>query len=379
MEQNHEYNISNQAKRAFSTNENIPLALKEIKEQLGDAINELIIYFASSNYNPDKISKEFQQTFPKSQTVGCTTAGELFGGEILQNSIVAIALGKNIIRNFHIEIINNIDDLIQINNAFKSFFDKFGIEISQINSEKYVGLLLTDGLNGSPEKIISRIDEITEIPFLGGSAGDDWKLEHTYIYANGKYYEKAAIIIFLEPKKGFKILKTQSFEPIGEIFTATSVDESKRCLKTIDNIPAAIFYARQIGIPLEKLQQELMDYSIGHLIYDEAYLHDSITFDKDYNLYLHSSIPKGAEIQVLKITDIIKDTQILIETEIKNLPSISAIINFNCGSRDLKIRKENKEKEFKKIFEGLPMIGFSTYGEFYISFINQTSTILILF
>ena len=34
---------------------------------------------------------------------------------------------------------------------------------------------------------------------------------------------------------------------------------------------------------------------------------------------------------------------------------------------------------FKELFKGLPAIGFATYGEFYISFINQTSVMLVLF
>jgi hypothetical protein len=103
-----------------------------------------------------------------------------------------------------------------------------------------------------------------------------------------------------------------------------------------------------------------------------------MTFDADYNLYLYSAIPKDAEIQILKIANIIEDTKELVENEIKPLKHISAIINFNCGSRALKIKKEKKEKEFEKIFKDLPVVGFSTYGEFYISFVNQTSTMLVL-
>ncbi len=379
MEQNQKTNISNQLKRAISKNQDVSQALIEIKQQLGDEAYSFILFFASSSYNPDEISKKFQRTFPNSMTLGCTTAGEIFGGELLQNSIVAMAFDENSIKSFHIEVISNIDDLMQVNKVFKEFSKNIGIKISEINPEKYVGILITDGIKGSPENLIARINEITEIPFVGGSAGDDWKMDHTYIYANGKYYENAALIILLEPIKGYKVLKTQSFEPIGEVFTATDVDEKKKCLKTINNVPAALFYAQQIGVPIEELQEQFVNYSIGHIIYDESYLHDSINFDDKYNLYLHSAIPQDAEIQILKITNIIEDIQSLIEKEVKPLKDISAILNFNCGSRYLKIQKENQEKDFEKLFKDLPVIGFATYGEFFISFINQTATILIVF
>jgi hypothetical protein len=290
-----------------------------------------------------------------------------------------MAFSQNIIKDFHIQVIPNLNNLNQVNKAFQVFSKNIGLKISSINPEKYVGIIITDGIQGSPEGIISRINEITDVPFIGGSAGDNWKMEHTYIYANGKYYENAALIILLEPKNGFKILKTQSFEPVGEVFTITDADDAKRCVKTINNMPAALFYAKQIGVPIEKLQEKLPNYSIGQIIYDEAYLHDTMKFDDKYNLYLYSAIPKGAEIQILKITDILKDLQNLIEKEIKPLKEISAIINFNCGSRDLKIKQEKQEEGFEKLFVNLPIIGFATYGEFFISFINQTSTMLILF
>jgi len=379
MEQNNKSNISKQAKRAVSLNSNISKALQEIKAQLGDEEFNLILFFASPTYPPGKISKEFQQTFPNVQTIGCTTAGEIFGGELLQDSIVAMAFNKNIIKNFHIELINNINELMQVNKAFQVFAKDLGVKTYEMDSEKYVGIILADGLKGEPENLISRINEITEIPFIGGTAGDNWELKHSYIYINGKYYENAALIILLEPTNGFKILKTQSFEPLGAIFIATAVDEKKRCLKTVDNKPAALFYAQQIGVPIEELKEQFPNYSIGQIIYDEAYLHDSVTFDDKYNLYLHSSIPKGAEIQILKISNIIEDMERIIEQEIKPLENISAIVNFNCGSRFLKLKKENQETEFQQLFKDLPAIGFATYGEFFISFINQTSVMLVLF
>lgn len=379
MLQNHNANMSNESKRAISTNLDIVQAMQELKSQLGNAEFNLIIFFASPIFLPDKISKAFQKTFPNSQTVGCTTAGEIFEGELLQDSIVAMAFNKNIIKDFNIEIIDNSDDLLQVNKALQSFSKQTGVKLSEIDSKKYVGILLTDGLHGGSENIISRINEIIEIPFIGGAAGDNFKIEHAYLYVNGKYYENAAVLILIEPTNGYKILKTQSFEPVGKVFTVTSADEKKRCIKTIENIPAALFYAQQIGIPVSELQEQFINYSIGQIIYDEAYLHDSINFDKDYNLYLYSSIPEGAEVQVLKITDIIKDMRKLIETQLATLKNISAILNFNCASRQVKLQKENQEKEFGALFKGYPVIGFATYGEFYISFINQTSVILVLF
>lgn len=378
MTQNNEFNSNNIVKSALSSNPDPKQALIEIKEQLGDG-HSFIIFFAAPSYNPQKISAEFHKAYPKIPTIGCSTAGEIFGGKLLLNSVVAMAFDSSIIKDFHCTLIKNMDDILEVNTAFKEFEKQFKQAPALMDPQKHVGIILTDGTSAKPENIIARINELTEISFTGGAAGDDVKMKNTYVYYNGKHYQNAAILVIIEPQNDFKVLKTESFETTGKIFIATDVDESKRCIKTIDNKPAALFLAEQIGVPIEELKNKFADYSLGHMVYKNAYVHTTESFDKNYNLYLYSAIHKGAEIQLLKTTDIINDLKKFVTYEIRPLPNISAILHFNCISRDLKIRKDNAEKEFEKIFEGLPIIGFATYGEFLLSFINQTSTMLVLY
>ena len=372
--------LINPAKRAFSSKRDIDEALTEIKSALGSSDDfNLVVFFASPVYAPEKLATAFKESFPFSQTVGCTTAGESFGGKLLQDSIVVMAFNQKIVKDFKIEILENLNNERNMDVAINSFQQYFGKENLSEKPEKYVGLIIADGLNMKEERIISRINQLIEVDFIGGSAGDNWKMEKTHIYFNGKAYKNATMLAILEPTEGFKVIKSQSFVPIGKVAKASLVDESKRCLKKIDGKPAGIFYAEQIGCAKEEIDKYFLNYSIGIVIYNDAYAHDIKSIDKDYNMYLYSAIPMGAELQVLKTIDIADSLGEFLAKKIDPLANISAIINFSCGSRFRKIKRDNREKEIEEIWKDYPIVGFGTYGEFYISFINQTSVFLILF
>jgi hypothetical protein len=49
-----------------------------------------------------------------------------------------------------------------------------------------------------------------------------------------------------------------------------------------------------------------------------------------------------------------------------------------CILRTLQLRQEKRCEQYGEIFAGIPMAGFSTYGEAYLGHLNQTSTMLVL-
>ena len=77
---------------------------------------------------------------------------------------------------------------------------------------------------------------------------------------------------------------------------------------------------------------------------------------------------------VLESTDIVADT----EKAVRDLGQASALINFHCILRTLELKSKGQCPAYGKLFEKVPTVGFSTYGEEYIGHINQTSTILVV-
>ena len=140
---------------------------------------------------------------------------------MLDNSVVVMALDSEVINDVKIEVVENISNTPDISSAFKSFEEYYNQSMAEMDFTKYVGMILIDGLSLSEEKVMDKIGDLTDVTFIGGSAGDDLKFEKTYVYANGKCYSNAVVLALMEPKNGFDIIKTQSFKSLNKKLNAS--------------------------------------------------------------------------------------------------------------------------------------------------------------
>ena len=83
------------------------------------------------------------------------------------------------------------------------------------------------------------------------------------------------------------------------------------------------------------------------------------------------------ELALLEGTDIVADTRSAIEASRAANGRIRGLVEFQCVSRTQQLRDEGRASQYAEIFSGVPMVGFSTYGEAYLGHINQSSTVLV--
>lgn len=363
-------------KSVYSNRSSIDEAVGEIKQQLKDFNAKLLIYFASSNFAPDLISKAVQESFSSTIAFGCSTAGEIASGKMLKNSIVVMAFDAESIEDVKVEVVENVKSNGDIKGAFASFEEHFQVSMAALDFNQYVGIILIDGLSGSEEKLMDRIGDKTNITFIGGSAGDDLNFSKTYVYANGKAYNDAAVLAVLKPAAGFDIIKTQSFKVLDKKLVATNVDAKAREIIEFDNVPAVQAYAQALGVANADAANYFMSNPVGLVYGDEIYVRSPQRIDGS-KMVFYCNILKGMEVSLLKSTDIVEDTKTAVANKLKELGKISGIINFHCILRTLELEQKGQTGDYGKIFTDIPTIGFSTYGEEYIGHINQTSTMLV--
>lgn len=367
-------------KTAYTSHVSISQAVEDLRGQLSGLDAHLILFFASSTYDPVMISAQMQETFSKSQVMGCTTSGEIVSGKMLDNSIVAMAFNKSMISEAHFTVMENIiEDEKVVDKAFDTFSKQVGTSMDQLNPSQYVGLVLIDGLSGCEEKINERIGDLTSITFIGGSTGDDLRFERTYVYAHGKAYANAALLILLKPAKGFDILKTQSFRDSGKVLVVTEHDETKREISQFNHQPATKAYADALGLEHDTLLVDHMFKNpLGLMLGEnEPFVRSPRVIEGDHILF-YCNVKSGMELHLLHSTDIIEDTKLALEKKKQQLGNIGAIINFNCILRTLDLKQQGRTQPYADIFQTIPTVGFSTYGESYIGHINQTATMLLL-
>ncbi len=354
-------------------------AVKDIKEQLKSIDACMILFFASSIYTAETVSREMARAFSEIPTVGCTTAGEMISDKMGQNSIVAMAWDKSMLKDLKIEVLENIKtDHQVVAKAFKSFEKSLGTPMSQLDSSRYVGLIMIDGLSGCEETLNDQVGNLTNVSFVGGSAGDDFHFKHTYVMLNGRAYTEAAVLVLMEPTNGFSILKTQSFSTTSKKLTPTKVDEKRRAVLEFNHKPATEAYAEVLGIPENELVKRIGEYPLG-LVFDENnFFVRSPQQIEDKSVIFYCSIKEGLELTILQSGNIVADTKKDFEQAKQKLGTVQAVIDFNCCLRTSELAQKNQQKAYAELFHLIPTVGFATYGESYIGHINQTSTMLLL-
>jgi len=364
-------------KTAYSTKPAVKDAAAEVAAGIKESSPGVVVLFSSSKYEPAVVSKELQAAFKNALVIGCTTAGEIVSGKMLKNSIVAMGIGSDVVEDAAVEVVSSIKTENHVREAFASFENHFSVKMAEMDTSSYVGLILVDGLQGAEERLMEKIGDLTNITFIGGSAGDDLAFKQTFVYANGKSYSNAALLALLKVKNGFDIIKTQSFCAMKKKLKATKVDERNRTVLEFNGKPAAIAYAEALGVETEEGKNEFMRHPLGLIAADGQPFVRSPQQTKDNAMVFYCNIKEASELSVLESTDIVNDTRKEVEEKIRSIGSVSGMINFHCILRTLELEQKNQTAAYGKIFSSVPTIGFSTYGEEYVGHINQTSTILV--
>lgn len=350
-----------------------------LKTQLVAAFPEtppkLILFFSTSNANPHMMATTIQQLSPGTPTFGCTTAGELVSGSMLKNSIVAMAFDSEIVEDVQIGVVQNLSEGNSVEAVYTSFEGHYG-DLKKVDLKKYVGIILIDGMSGAEERIMEKLGDLTNITFVGGSAGDDMKFKETFVFANGEAHTSAAVLALIRLKNGYDILKTQSFETSDNVLVATKVNEKERIVEEFNGKPAIQSYTDMLGVSVENASGEFMSHPVGLVIGNEPYVR-SPQQALGMSMKFYCNVKEGANLHILNARDMITETKNALKQKVHEVGEVKGIINFHCILRTLELEKTNMTHEYGQLFSEVPMVGFSTYGEEYIGHINQTSTILL--
>lgn len=351
-------------------------AVAEIQSQANGVSAKGMVFFASPSYDPSQLAAGLQEAFPEVPNIGCTTAGEIVSGKMLSGSLVVMLFGDDVLDDFAIEAVENLKQENNVAAAFDHLGNHFSTPVAEMDIQKYVGLVLVDGLSGAEELLMDEIGNLCDMSFIGGSAGDDLKFEKTHVFVNGKALSNAAVLGIMKLKNGFDILKTQSFCSTQTTLTATQVNEAERRVVSFDGKPAVEAYSEALGCSADEAENRFMHNPVGLMVGEEPYIRSPQRFDGQ-DIVFYCNIKEGMTLEVMESKDIVEDTRKALEAKLDELGPVSGIIDFHCILRTLELREKNQCDAYGELFSSVPTIGFSTYGEEYIGHINQTSTILI--
>ena len=355
-------------------------AVADLFEKIGQPDMHSVLFFCSSRYDLNKLGPELKQQF-QCLLVGCTTAGEVSPSGYQEGGIVGISFSTQNLK-LHSHIIHPLSrftlmDAQQIANSSRTelvFSEKF-------EKEKMFGVLLIDGLSIMEEQVASYIySQFEGVSIVGGSAGDDLQFKETKVYSDGQFLSNTASLTLFETTLPFAVFKTQHFKPTNKKMVITEADPHRRVVSEINTEPAALEYARILGLPVSDLSPAIFSkYPLMIRIADHWHVRSIQKVNEDNSLSFYCAIDIGLVLTLSEGVDIVTNLQSELNELTQSVPTPQLIIGCDCISRRLEIKEKGLDQKIVELLKDTNFIGFNTYGEQFNSVhVNQTLTGVII-
>jgi len=336
-----------------------------------------VFYFFSPDFEKYEPQISLQNAFPNAVCVGSSMIGGWSTMGAIENGITAMSLSDKEVEDAYVSFQEGVkrNPILAAKAAIAELKNKTAGE--NINPDEYLGLIFFDGLCLG-ELIMKEfsMDQDLNMAFVGGAAADILTFTKTLVGVGNRLSDDGLAAVILKMRIPFFFNHYVHYLPTENSFTITRVETMKRIAWEINGEPAAVFYAKQIGIDdVSKLNAEIFaKHPLGLNFSGSLYVRSPNAVINGTGLQFYCYIEAGTKVFLLKRGDIIAHAQKSLCTAMQFLPGIQGCILFNCVLRYLELKELNLLNAFNNVFNTYPMIGFNTYGEELFTHHNQTLT-----
>ncbi len=354
-------------RRAATRSADPEQAVDELLAQFGGAPDGGIICFCAPGYDLARLGAALRRGFP-GPLAGCTGSGQIGPTGYQADGIVAIGFDAAAVRMRP----HAIRPLAECQALAAAIGASESATLAALPGSRAFGLILADGLSLAEERLAAALyQSLGDVPIVGGSAGDDLRFEHTYVLVDGEFVEDAAVFVLVETTVPFTTFKLEHFEPSSRRLVITGAEPERRCVTTIDGEPAAIAYARHVGVPVERLDGTVFSNNPLMLRIGGSYYVRSIQrVNPDHSITFLCAIEEGLVLSIGRCVDVMNTLTNAFDA-LGGLPA--AVIGCDCILRRLEFEKSEDTARVGSFLAAHNVIGFSTYGEQFNGIhVNQT-------
>ncbi|NJN64397.1 MAG: hypothetical protein HC882_05610 [Acidobacteria bacterium] len=348
--------------------------MAEVHDQIAQPDPALVLLFASPDYDLDRLGAAIASRF-QCPVIGCTTAGELSSEGYSDGSLVAASLGGGAVIA-HVEDLGALDhfDPRIVAHAADRVRSRLRL-VSDFDPTRLCGLLLIDGLSMREEQVAAHLHEhFPGVRFVGGSAGDGRRFRETRIYVEGAFRRDRAAFVLLETLVPFEIFRVQRLPADGPQARDHRIRSRAPPRTRDDGGPAPQEYANAVGLDAANVSAHtLSTYPLMLRIGGEYYVRSIQRVHSDGSLTFFCAIDDGLVLTVAEGVDVVNTLRDGLDDLARTIPDPALVIGFDCVLRRLEIERKGLRAPIEEILRGVPIVGFSTYGEQYNAVhINQT-------
>ncbi len=326
----------------------------------------LVLVFGNRYLLEDpNIFTEIRARYPDGELVFGSTAGEILGENVFEESITltAIEFEKS---TYIIKRENSLDyekDALQVGKQLSTQLPKEDLKhIFVISEGSFInGSALIDGLE----------QESSEIAITGGLCGDDARFQTTLASYNESPKEGEVIAIgFYGETLEISFAQYGGWTPFGPERLITKATEN--ILYELDNQPALDLYKKYLGDKAKELPQSALLYplSVKSANKTAPFVRTILNIDQEANaMILAGDVPEGSVVQLMMANvDTIADgaykaAELGMEHR-KNKPELAVLIS--CIGRKL-VMDQRVEEEIEEVIAAIGaqavISGFYSYGE----------------
>lgn len=365
--------------RIGSTRASSPAAAaRELCAALDPLRSALVVAFTSPGTHLAALGRELQDRMLGVPLIGCTTAGEIGPGGYQDGSTVAVSFPRahfTVVR----ERIDGLGDFSLESGQWvaASLSNALRRAGKSPSPRETFALLLIDGLSVREEIVASSImGGLGDIHLIGGSAGDGFDFARTSVLWDGEFRPNRAVVALLHTDLPFCSFKTQHFVPSEKKLVVTGARAAQRIVTELNGEPAAVEYARAIGVTVKELDPTVFaTHPLVVRIGGDSYVRAVQKHNSDDSLTLFCAIEEGLVLTVASGGDLIESLRKTFDRVRREVGSPEMILGCDCILRRVEIERKELRPEVDQLFARNRVIGFATYGEQVDGMhVNQTFT-----
>lgn len=352
--------------RAGSDQTNPEQAAREIHDCLNGHDSACIVFYCSANYRLDLLSKELNSLFHDVCIIGCTSAGEITPFGYRKNTIAAFSLPKS---DFAVETVL-IEDLAHFSEQeaqllVANMVDRLRSKaVAPITGNSFA-LSLLDGMSIREELILRALSAgLSDIPLVGGSAGDNLNFEDTRVYFDGEFKPRSAILALINTNCPFHVFSTHHLTSQQDKLVVTSASPYERVVYELNAEPAALEYCRVYGLSIDDLSIETFAlHPLAVHINGESYVRAVQKLNDDLSLTFFCAMDVGGVLTKMTSGGLLEHSKLVLQDVAEEIGEPQIIIGYDCIHRRCETDKLGIVTPMSELYAQYRMIGFNTYGE----------------
>lgn len=288
------------------------------------------IIFVSPYDMAGEVASVLKETYPEVPSMG-TVGTNLANGQVSDKGIVVLGLFED--AKVSCGVIENIS---RCPVAYSSEIERKIAEISPGREDT----VCIEYCTGEEEKLVTTFTSCFEkkgIQLAGGTVFGVPDGKKPVVAYDGTLYEDACVYAIIKNTTGkVKVYKENIYEKNSNSYHfATKVDVKRKALMELDGRPAAEVYSTELGIPKDKIVDNVLVNPMGRAVGDQVFISSMMSMESDGTLLNYKRINKNDCIYFLSLGDYRETEQRTREQIREDMRQISLVISIDCIYRYL--------------------------------------------